>query len=763
MDICIATATNRKATNWKNETITWDALVVRLKKCKRTEETVAEYKAMTKDRQAEVKDVGGFVGGVLDGPRRRKVAVRSRSIITLDIDYAPQDLWVQLELEYSCKMAMYTTHSHTPERPRLRLLIQLDRLVSVDEYDAISRRVAADIGLDYFDPSTFQVERLMYWPSAPRDGEYLIESQDGDELVADEVLAQYTNWLDVTERPGYEQAEARAAAEVAKLGDPGQKDGVIGAFCRAFSMAEVLDQFLADVYEPGQGGKYSYTKGSGVNGLYLYPDGWHAFSHHSTDPAGAGTRHARNAFDLVRLHKFGHLDENAKEGTPSHKLPSFKEMTAWAVEQNSVKIEMDAARFKGAVKAFEKVGTVTECRAILIRDKKGNILQSAENIKTILEVDPDLAGKFAYNEFSIRNMILGPIPWAPKNKEREYKNKDNKRLRQYIELHYGIVSPLKIADAIDGVCEDNSYHPVKDYLATLKWDGVERLDTMLTYYFDAENTELNRAFSRKTMVAAIARIMEPGIKFDHVLVLAGEGGKGKSFFINKLAGDWFSDDVGDIENKTSIESLQGVWLMEVGELAKFNKKEDEDVKKYITRRIDKCRPAYGQIREDFPRQCIFIGTSNNTEFLKDPTGNRRFWPVVAIPNNKRVFGMTQGEVDQLWAEALVYYQAGEKLYLDERLEEMAQNKQAQHTEINSTAELINTYLEKERLDVVTAADIWEHCFFGARERLLTGAVGRKICQAILSLKNWERSDKKERYKGGNVTWVYKRKPLKSNT
>lgn len=753
MDICIATATNRKATNWKNETITWDALVVRLKKCKRTEETVAEYKAMTKDRQAEVKDVGGFVGGVLDGPRRRKAAVLKRSIITLDIDHAPQDLWAQLELEYSCKMAMYTTHSHTPERPRLRLLIQLDRLVEVDEYLAISRRVAADIGMAFFDSTTFQVERLMYWPSAPRDGQYLIRHQDGGPMVADDVKATYADWKDLNTWPRHPK-EDRLVASTTKLADPRTKEGIIGAFCRAYNVEEAMAEFLEDLYEPAQGGRYTFKGGQGYGGVLIRDEGQHLQSFHDTDPAGG--LHQKNSFDLVRLHKFGHLDEVAKEGTPGHKLPSFKEMARWAGDLSGVKLE----RARGTKAVFKDVEVEEEEEgdgwlAGLDLDTKDRKLPTANNIKLILENDPGLAGRFFYNEFAIRNMVRGPLPWDLGNVEREYKNRDDQRLRQYIELHYKIASPPKIADAIAGVCEDNSYHPVKDYLATLEWDGVERLDNMLAYYFDAEDTELTRAFSRKTMVAAIARIMEPGIKFDHVLVLAGEGGKGKSFFINKLAGDWFSDDLGNIEDKTSIESLQGVWIMEVGELAKFNKKEDEDVKKYITRRVDKCRPAYGHRREDFPRQCIFIGTSNNTEFLKDPTGNRRFWPVVAVPNDVRVFSMTQDEVNQLWAEAIVYYRAGEKLYLDPRLEEMARGKQEQHTEVNSLADKIGEYLDKGGLDMVTAMEVWENCLFGMPKDL-TGAQGRRICQAILSLKNWQKSEKRVKYKGVPV-WVYLRK------
>lgn len=183
--ISIATGKSRFDKSWKNTELHWDTLVDRLRKTKRTDELYSDYLKMSKDKQGDVKDVGGFVGGIVTGGRRIIGKVNARYLITLDIDFAPYDVWEDLTLMYDNEMVLYSTHKHSKETPRYRLIMPLDREVMADEYEAISRRLAGDISIEIFDPTTFQPERLMYWPSTSKDGEYIFKHQKGPWISAD--------------------------------------------------------------------------------------------------------------------------------------------------------------------------------------------------------------------------------------------------------------------------------------------------------------------------------------------------------------------------------------------------------------------------------------------------------------------------------------------------------------------------------------------------------------------------------------------------
>jgi predicted P-loop ATPase len=231
----------------------------------------------------------------------------------------------------------------------------------------------------------------------------------------------------------------------------------------------------------------------------------------------------------------------------------------------------------------------------------------------------------------------------------------------------------------------------------LEWDGVERVDKLLIDYLGAEDTPFNRAVSRKTLCAATARIMRPGVKFDYMLVLIGSQGIGKSSLFSRLAGKWFSDSLTTVQNKEAYEQLQGVWVIEMGELAATRKADVESLKHFLSKQTDSFRVAYGKHVSDFPRQCIFVGTTNDREFLKDRTGNRRFWPVpVTGKGIKSIWDdLTDHEIGQIWAEALQRWVEGETLYLDRELEEEARKVQEAHTEESPYFGLIQKYLEKK--------------------------------------------------------------------
>ena len=247
----IATGASRKTKTWKNREVEWSALAVKLQTASKTGETVAEYQALKKIDRDRAKDVGGFVGGYLDNGRRLTSRVRSRSMLTLDADQPQESFRDDLKRVLgSCAYVLYSTHSHTVDNPRYRVIVPLSRDVEPDEYQAVSRKVADDIGMAHFDPTTFDVARLFYWPSTPQNGTYEYDLNDAPLLNPDTILASYVNWSDCTAWPtSGSEAQARKR-DIRKQGEPTDKPGLIGAFCRVYSVQDAIDKYLQAVYEP---------------------------------------------------------------------------------------------------------------------------------------------------------------------------------------------------------------------------------------------------------------------------------------------------------------------------------------------------------------------------------------------------------------------------------------------------------------------------------------------------------------------------------
>lgn len=246
----IAYGNSRMEKRWKNNEISWDDFCRRVSTTQTTTETVEEYRKMTKPQQDAVKDVGGFVGGHLRGGRRKTGTVLCRSMLTLDMDHGTQDILDELSLLNSHELCVYSTHKHTPEAPRLRLIFPLKRDVSEEEYPALARKVAQEIGMDLFDDTTYQPHRLMYWPSTSRNGEYVYQVMDGDILDPDAYLGMYDDWRDVSTWP-VSSRESEAVKKAAKQqADPLTKTGAVGAFCRTYPIREAIEKFLPDVYAP---------------------------------------------------------------------------------------------------------------------------------------------------------------------------------------------------------------------------------------------------------------------------------------------------------------------------------------------------------------------------------------------------------------------------------------------------------------------------------------------------------------------------------
>ncbi|MES8984553.1 VapE domain-containing protein [Listeria innocua] len=698
----IAYGNSRMDKKWKNTDISWEDFCSRVKTTQRTTETVEDYRKMRKGGQDSIKDVGGFVGGHLKDGRRKKGNVLSRSMLTLDMDYGTSTIWEEISTFFPYQCCIYSTHKHTPENPRLRLIIPLFRDIGEEEYAAVSRMVAKEIGIDLFDDTTYEPERLMYWPSTSRNGIFVYEEKDGSLLDPDMFLNKYDDWRDTSTWPVSSRQSKVIDSSLKEQADPLSKEGVIGTFCRTYSVSSAIDMFLKDIYEPSAMiGRYDYIPADSSAGVILYDDKF-AYSHHATDPASG---RLLNAFDLVRIHKFGHLDDRATESTSPSKLPSFINMCEFAIHDDEVKAQFTKERMEQATIDF----TEDNWQTALELDKQGKIKDTLDNIVLIIRNDSELES-IAFNKHRDGIDARDGLPWE--QMKGGWNDSDNAALKVYLSNKYGIYSPTKTKDAILAVAAERSYHPIKEYLDHLpEWDETSRVETLLIDYFNATDNSYTRAVTRKMMVAAVARIYHPGTKFDSVLILNGPQGIGKSTFFAKLAGDWFSDSLTltDMKDKAGPEKLQGYWILELGELAGMRKTDVEVVKSFISRSDDKYRASYGVNVESHPRQCIIVGSTNaESGFLRDITGNRRFWPVRISGDGKRkAWQMSVYDVEQIWAETLVLYAKGEKLYLEGSDVELATNEQADAMESDEREGLVRTYLDTLLPDDWNALSLYE--------------------------------------------------------
>lgn len=554
-----ATAGSRKAVKWKNGDTTMEALKARFQTTVRTTETIEEYRKMSKAQQADIKDIGGFVGGHLRNGRRKKGYVLCRSMLTLDMDYGEPDVWDTTisKIPYQC--LCHSTHKHTPENPRLRLVIPLSREVSEAEYEPVARMFAKEVGIDMFDDSTYEANRLMYWPSTSVNGEYVFKEKDGDALNPDDYLAKYDAWQDSSTWPVSSRESCVEDHGVSKQADPLTKPGVIGAFCRAYPISVVIPELLSDVYAPTDDEcRYDYIPADSPAGAVSYGDKF-LYSHHSSDPA---CKKLLNAFDLVRIHRFRDLDKDVlDESTPS-KMPSYKAMMDFVSGCDKVKILLLQERQEQAGEDFAATdnGAGDDWKTKLQYQSRSTVLQnSVWNEMLILNNDPDCQG-FAYNEMANRIQVIGNVPWDRPADNKFWRDADTAQLKALIDIRYVCFSDRNHNVSFTKVADDRRFHPVRNYLNSLpEWDQVPRLDELFIKCLQADDTKYVRAVTRKTLVAAVTRIYHPGTKFDTVPVLDGAQGIGKSTMWKALAGDeYFSDALSltDMDDKPAQRSCR---------------------------------------------------------------------------------------------------------------------------------------------------------------------------------------------------------------
>ena len=756
----IAVGHSAQSRVWKNIKMTWGEFVNKISKPVVTSESYKQFLSASKADQSKIKDVGGFVGGTLIRGSRNKENVQSRRLITLDIDFSHSNFWWDFTMLYSCAALIHSTHKSCAEKPRHRLIIPLNRDVTADEYQAIARRIAGDLNIDLFDQSTFDINRLMFWPSVSNDSTYYFEYQDGTFLDADSVLATYTDWTDSTQWPTAVDSTNVIMKAAQSQTDPEAKEGIIGSFCRAYTIQDAIATFLPDVYTPISENRYTYVNGTTVGGLIVYENKF-AYSHHGTDPISG---RLCNAFDLVRIHKFGKLDKDSSEKI------SLKAMSEFASKDELTKKQIGTEKLAEAKLEFTEAEKAEEYNDDWLKkmevNTKGIYENSANNINLIIQNDRCLKAAFYLNLFDNKRYIIRSMPWRTIDKIEPLKDVDYSGVRNYIECVYGIVSSQKVDDALSLEFERHKFHPIRDYISSQVWDGIPRIDTLLIDYFGAIDNSYTRAAIRKTLVAAVARIFEPGVKFDTALILVGKQGTFKSTFIKKLGKDWFSDTFTTVQGREAFEQIQGAWLVEIGELSGFKKAEVETIKHYISKREDSFRPAYGRVVETYKRQCVFFGTTNNRDFLRDPTGNRRFMPIDVRPQYVKksvALDLTDYEISQIWAEAYQLYLNGEQLYLSYEDTEIALQEQQNHSETDERLGIIETFLDtlypadwdsrdiytrkawlndplRERgtmpRTTVCVAEIWCECL-GRDKADMTRYNTRDINDILRALPNWE--------------------------
>lgn len=781
----LSVAGSSASLKWTTVKYTWSDFLERLNRDIRSTETMRDFDRLDRTARANLKDVGGYMAGELSGARRLKSAVLSRSMITLDVDYADSLFPLEFDTRFPGVAAViYNTRSDREKSRRFRVVVPFSEEVQdAAQYEAAARKMAELLGIDLFDPTTFQAERMMYWQSLSSDQPKVFEVFEGEPISAEYLLSLYGNneeWRDIRNWAfkSDQEKETRAIVSKAMAQNPREKAGLVGAFCRAYSVPEAIEKYLSDVYEIAPGNdRYTYKAGHSVGGMIVFDDLF-CFSYHSTDPIADG--HAYNAYDLVRVHKFGHLGKEDSTKEMNKLVCADKECVKDMVTPDAYLDDFDD--YGDAVKS-DSTKEVTEL--VWDLDGKGNKQVTVNNFVNAFKSDPLLNGLLAYDMLKETIVFTRPSFTAKGSKKGDLVNDtDISIIKGRIERMHGIYNDAKLNDAIEQVSSDNAFHPIKLYLESLTWDGVPRIDTFLVDYMGAEDNAYTREAFRKMLLAAVTRIYEPGRKFDTALVFYSEQGVGKSTLIQRLSKGWFNDSLTNLSGKESYEAIQFAWLVELAELSALRKSDVEAVKNFISKREDTYRGAYARRVKTHKRQCVFFGSTNDDEFLKDATGNRRFFPV-AVKRTRKTHIIFEPEfdaiVDQLWAEAMEGYMLGEGLTLSDEAETIAGGMREEFTERTPIQGLIEEYLDRllpadyedrflaQRLDFLNGdlgeegteaknsfslIELWTEAL-GRRKDEYTVVKARELSNAVKALKGWKR-DKQARQKIYGPQVIYRR-------
>lgn len=692
-----AFAPRRSEFHWTPGEITWAEILSWMEK-PRTRKDVDGYILATLKKRSKVHT--GKDSPCDGGYHRDSMSVEKRSaIIALDADAAQEALETALEvLLGGVAYVLHTTYSSTPSEPRYRILVQVDREMAPDEYRDAAESLAQKLGgACEIDPSSFQAVRFMYKPSARKPEWFSYWVGEGEPYSVDELL----DTLEIAEGTRAIPAPSRSKR------DPFAIEGPVGAFNRVYDDWDELIEKFDLPYRPESDGRWHLEGAKSAGGLTVFAPGL-VQSFHSHDPA-YGTQ---NAFDLVRLHWFGDLDVSAKAGTPINRLPSYDAMMKFATEDERVKDEIFRAMTAGIEHDFSAVEddedligdegdpdgpTRVSWRASLVTDRRGKFVDDVRNWDLIRANDPVFA-LFQFNDLTLSPEATDDLPWRGVDKfSRDIDAVDVANLRFYLEREYGFRPSKEFAsDLIATSAANHRVNPVREYLESLEWDGVPRLETCLP---GADDTAHNRLVARKVLVGAVARMFEPGCKWDHTLVLHGPQGIGKTTWIERMAHVGvderrpFHYSLGPIQQKDTLMAMHRSWIVVSDEGHSLRRSDARQLKEFLTQTHDVFRVPYDVSSPQRPRRFVIWSTTNDDVFLQRQEGNRRYLMVRCL-RKFDIDAMTPGYVDQVWAEAVHLYRAGERLYLLDSEFQVTEEARRPFLEEDSVAGAVQEFLDQ---------------------------------------------------------------------
>lgn len=766
----IALGLKRSNTTTKQYQWDWTQIVERLSAAQRTEETAQQYADMSKSQKVEAKDVGFFIGGLCE---KRKVIYRQ--LLVLDIDDANDKTLDELRAWLKGKSyIIHSTHSSTPSEPRYRIVAPLSRSVFADEYGGIMRVLHDKFKLP-LDVSTFDFNRIMFLPSVPKDVAYFFESNDGEPLSVSELLDRSDDWRDLS---------GLSVPEKVRVQDPKYKGGIIGAFCAKVSIREAIEKYLSDKWTPTKNGRYTLIGASTTGGGIIYEDKY-LYSNHSSDPF-LGRCH--NAYDAVRLYKFG----EGKHGE-----------AGMAALCESLGLKPDSGKLhRLTIDSMDDDDAKAILNERLEVDKNGNLVKSLKNAEALLHYDPEIRNIFAYDLFSEMPVLKRTPAWRTfdiRTESEDCKNvqtydemtdTDESYLRLYFEEKYNFDARAVLTDALNITEHKNAFHPVRDYLNSLKWDGVPRLERIFIDCFGVEDSLYAREVGLKFFVGAVRRVFIPASKMDYIPVLVSEEGLGKSKFVRRMAKLWGSDTFYTFNgSKEAYEQLRGVWIMEIPELNGVQSKSANGRKAFVTKGEDRYRSAYLKYTKTYKRQCVFIASSNDVIFLDDPSEDGRRWWGLMCDKDKITVSVHDADflerVDMYWAEAVHYYLQGVLPILSEAAEmearSLRQTHKAEDIELGALVEYLEmpvpenwaemsiferrqywnnprTMWSGKKRDFICTPEVARE-FFECERSDMGVRIGRKVSDAIRRTGIFVQTGKKKAFGeyGSCLAWVRKSK------
>jgi predicted P-loop ATPase len=380
----------------------------------------------------------------------------------------------------------------------------------------------------------------------------------------------------------------------------------------------------------------------------------------------------------------------------------------------------------------------------LILTSNGQVKTILANAITALRHAPQWAGLLGFNDFTLDVSTTRETPWNVRPVQ--WTDHEDRLTAEWLQREGVFVSTMLAAEAVQAVARDRSFHPVREYLAGLQWDGEPRIDHWLSEYLGAENDEYSRAVGARWLIQCVARIYQPGCKADSCLILEGEQGIRKSTALKTISQPWFTDEIADLGSKDAALQTRGVWVIEIAELDSMSRGDVGRIKAFMSRGEDRFRPPFGKRTISSPRQCVFAGSVNHSSYLRDETGARRFWPVactvIDIPR-------LESDRDQIWSEAVARYQDGAAWWIDERgIQVAAEEQQAARYEGDPWDEPIQRWLAD--VDDTTVGDILTHCI-GKEQKFWTQPDRNRVAR-VLRTSGWvkyrsgQRSTREWRYR-----------------